>query len=213
MKVMKSCILVLTLLMALPLVAQTLGDKINDLQNQLNAATDKRPGFESREKALDAKKDDIIFVYNAYKKQSAILQQSFDEWQQKANAHNATQCTEQCDQNGHCDGSCGWYTAEKTRLEGEYGQLKTNAGLLNEIQARVSSDTEQWTADAKALIAEAGENEALIAQLQQQLADLRAQQVDCLKSIPKECDNPYTTALVTKCERMHAACGRMFDGN
>lgn len=224
MKVMKSCILALTLLMALPLVAQTLGDQINALKTQLNAAIDKRSELGTQEKALEQKKSDIEFAWAAAQKQEGILKDEITDFTMKANdytaavqRHNANQCTEQCT-NGRCDGSCGWYTAEKSQLDqrqsalqSEQAQLQTNAGLIDQIKQNVYNDTQTWTVQAKQLLADYNDNEAAIGRLQDQLTQLMAQYNACRGSIPSDC--AVSPLLDDKCEKMHAVCGKLFDGN
>jgi DNA repair ATPase RecN len=125
--------------------------------------------------------------------------------------HNANVCTESCS-NGHCDGSCGWYNKEKAALDSEKAQLEENRNLLNQIRDKASSDTLQWTGKAKALLSKIDENDARIEDLQNKLADLRKRYDTCRGSIPANCAvNPHV--LDDKCERMHAACGKLFDGN
>jgi Tfp pilus assembly protein PilO len=80
----------------------------------------------------------------------------------------------------------------------------------------VSAQTLQWTADVKQFKADWDDNEAQITVLQNTLARLKQIKVSvdsCMRSIPAECDAPNTPLLVTKCEKMHADCGRLFDGN
>src|SRR5208282_3436643 len=144
--------------------------------------------------------------------------------QRDIDRHNRDRCTEQC-VNGSCDGSCRWYTAEKEALEtrqskllAERHQLQANAGLLDQIRQNVIRDTQAWAAQAKQLIADNTDNEALIQKLQGDLAPLKRQYNGCWGSIPQDCDRPDARGpdgkplLNGKCEHMHQLCGRLFDG-
>jgi septal ring factor EnvC (AmiA/AmiB activator) len=215
----------LTLAFCPPLYAQqTIGDQIRDLQKQLGNGFAKRTEFQSQTKILAQKKDDILFAFDAWKKQSGIFEQDandlnmrMDALDAKVEQHNAHQCTEQC-VNGHCDGSCAGYTAEKQKLDDQQGalraeqaQLGKTANLLDQIRAQGNTDTEAWATKAKQLIADNADNEANIEHFQAQLVDLRKQYDSCRGSIPADCQ--VRNVLNDKCERMHAACGKLFDGN
>ena len=152
--------------------------------------------------------------------------------------HNNTSCTEKCDQNGNnCDGTCAWYTAEKNaleqrqatlkaqvapilaqkaELEQEGDTLKKSSDDLDQIIDTVQAQTLKWTADVKQFKADWDDNEAQITVLQNTIT--RLQQIkkaldDCTRSIPAECEAPNTPYWVGQCATMHAACGRIFDGN
>ena len=151
--------------------------------------------------------------------------------------HNNTSCTEKCTQGGGCDGTCAWYEnerraleqrqatlkaqvapilAQKKELDQEGDTLKASATDLDTIMDTVSAQTLQWTADVKQFKATWDDNEAQITVLQNtlvRLKQIKASVDSCMRSIPAECDAPNTPLLVTKCEKMHADCGRLFDGN
>jgi len=152
--------------------------------------------------------------------------------------HNNTSCTEKCDEHGaNCDGTCAWYEnerrtleqrqatlkaqvapilAQKTELEKQGDTLHASAADLDQIIDTVGAQTLKWTADVKQFKADWDDNEAEITSLQNIIARLRQVKTavdSCMRSIPTECDAPNTPLLVTKCEKMHADCGRLFDGN
>lgn len=244
--------------------SKSVDDMLNASEQELQQKLQLRDDLTQKAKALEQKKDDIMFAYNAYKKQEGVIQQEFDDFKQKRDAlnaqyapldaqanqykaavaaHNAHVCTEKCDQNGHCDGSCAWYTAEKQRLDAQKAnlesayapldaqnaqlnsegqQLKTNADLLDQLRQNVSNDTLKWTSDVKQWQSAWADNQQQIALLQKNIAQLKAikKRVDsCMQAIPPECDNPNALGpdgkplLNGKCERMKAQCGAMFDGN
>jgi chromosome segregation ATPase len=256
---MKHVLAVFALLFCGCLAFASTADDINQIQNQINTDVAKRADMVTRSNAQDKKADDIKFVWNAYTKAKTqydsdvtnfnnksnevkrgfeLLEPSIENYKERVNAHNARQCVEQCT-NGSCDGSCGWYTAEKNQLDNNLQQLKqAEAPLdaaanqlqsdksyldqtyekLNTIYQGVQSGIAQWKADELALKAEWEANEAEIAKLQAMLAQLQGENMDCFAKIPPACQNPEIgpdgkPILDQNCERMHAACGRMFDGN
>jgi len=238
--------------------ADSIDDQINAAQQSLNDKLGKRETMMKQWPSFEQRKSDIEFAYAAYQKQAPIVKQEIAEWNQKQDAcaaqfaayvpalnqleadgtrHNNTSCTEQCDQNGHCDGTCAWYEAEKRELEQRQATLKAqvapvlaqkaeldkegdtlqqSAKDLDTIMDTVSQQTQQWTTDVKQFKADWDDNEAQIDMLTKTIArlkEIKAQYDGCMASIPAECDNPATNDLVTKCEVMHARCGHMFDGN
>jgi peptidoglycan hydrolase CwlO-like protein len=247
------------------LVVFTTAARADDLQDQINAATQslnehvaKRDTLMGEGKALVTRKDNNDFAYSALVKQAPIVSQEIDQigahqkaidskydalkeqvadLQAAGNKHNSISCTEKCTQGGGCDGSCAWYTAEKNQLESRQAQLNTeiesvnseNANLdtqrqtvkqsaqdLVEIQTKCESEAAAIQAAAQQLTAEWDENERQIqvyANTIKRLQQIKDANDSCMRSIPSECDSPNTPALVTKCEQMHASCGKMFDGN
>jgi chromosome segregation ATPase len=203
--------------------------KKSDIEFAYAALVKQAPIVKQEAEEIGAKQRNIDAQYDSLK--SAVAQLQAD-----GARHNANSCTEKCTQNS-CDGSCAWYNNEKAALEQRQANLnqqiqsvnaanqendnqrqtvKKSAEDLQVIQDKVSADTLQWTADVKQFKADWEDNEAQITVLQNTLARLKQikTQVDgCMRSIPTECDNPATTELVTRCEKMHAACGKMFDGN
>jgi chromosome segregation ATPase len=249
---------ILALLCSCFAFADSLDDQINAAQSSLNDHIQKRQDLTQQWPKFEQRKSDIEFAYAAYQKQAPVVQQEAEQIGQKQSVidsrynalkplveqlqadgarHNANSCTEKCDQNGRCDGSCAWYNNEKAALEQRQANLnaqiadvnaanqendnerqtvKKSADDLDQIMDTVGKQTLQWTADVKQFKADWDDNEAQITVLQNTLARLKEikGQVDgCMRSIPAECDAPNTPLLVTKCEKMHADCGRMFDGN
>ncbi len=253
-------LLLCTILFAVGLFAQTTGDQINALQQQIDARVAKRADFKAASDAQDAKASDIKFVYEAWQKQSAkydqdlaaynakytevargyqLLEPAAENYKQRVSQHNANQCTEKC-VNGSCDGSCAWYNSEKaqldankaqleqayaplearaSQLQNDKGYLDQTADKLNTIQQGVRTSVATWKEAEERLKSAFLDNEAEITRLQDMIARLRGSYNNCILNIPKECDKPNATLpngdplLNGKCEEMHAACGRMFDGN
>lgn len=238
--------------------ADSIDDQINAAQSSLNDHLGKRETMTKQWPTFEQRKSDIEFAYAAYVKQAPIVKQEADEINQKqapidakyndlkplveqlqadGARHNSNHCTEQCDQNGHCDGSCAWYENEKAALEQRQANLngqinavnaenkeldnqrqtvKKSADDLDQIMDTVSAQTLQWTADVKQFKSDWEDNEGQITLLTNTIArlkEIKSQYDGCMASIPAECDNPATSDLVTKCEVMHARCGHMFDGN
>jgi hypothetical protein len=175
--------------------------------------------------AYDAKNADVAH-------RMAVIQPSLDNWTQRLNYHNANKCTEHCTQGGGCDGSCAGYERERVQLEQNQAALKEamapitalanevdaqhdhlviTSGQLAEIQAGLQKDVPAYKAAEAALKADWDANEAAIARLQAQLAKYKGENDACFAKIPPACQvNPL---LDDQCEKMHAACGKMFDGN
>ena len=248
---MKRILAALLFAIMIPMMGRA-DDKIHEIQKELNAHFAKRADFDATEKTLTAKASDITFAYDAWVKQSAVQQQevgtlsgkvkelgrqndllkpALDNFDQRVNAHNAHKCTEKCS-NGHCDGSCAWYTAEKAQLDADMAQLQAayapldrqtaelqneqtqlnkNGDLLDQIRKNVHTDAANWNEAEAQLKASRDANEAEITRLQVKLAKLRGENSDCFSKIPSACQmNPL---LDDQCEEMHAACGKSFDGN
>jgi len=251
-------ILTVACLMTLAAHADTIDDQINAAQSSLNDHLAKREALTNQWPAFEQKKSDIEFAYAAYQKQAPIVKQEIAAWTQKEDScaaqfaayvpalnqleadgtrHNNTSCTEKCDQNGSCDGTCAWYEAErqaleqrqatlkaqvapilaqKAELEKEGDTLQQSAKDLDTIMDNVSAQTLQWTADVKQFKADWDDNEAQIQVLQNTLARLKQIKTavdSCTRSIPAECEAPNTPYWVGQCAKMHADCGRIFDGN
>lgn len=228
-----SCIAVL-LLIATVGFGQSIKDQLAGLQAEAAPLLTKREANKATLADLNKTKDDIDFGYatltkyvdkyktdrsaydidlGAYTPQAAALNSALD-------AHNANQCKG--------DG-CGWYDAEANQLNARRAQLQpvkdsldsrkqfldTTLGQLRELQSVMQAKYEKYTADAKAYNAQNDENEAKIQILAQRwqdlLAKLKGNNDECFAKIPPACQvNPL---LDDKCEQMHAACGKMFDGN
>src|SRR5271157_2222131 len=124
--------------------ADSIDDQINAAQQSLNSHLQTRETLTKQWPTFEQRKSDIEFAWAAYQKQAPIVKQEIDQIDQKqtvinsryqelepikdqlvadGNRHNSQSCTEQCDQNGHCDGSCAWYQNEKAALEQRQAQL------------------------------------------------------------------------------------------
>lgn len=164
--------------------------------------------------------------------QFEVLKPSLDNFSERMRTHNANQCVEKCTQGGGCDGSCGWYERERVQLDENQAQLKSayapldaqaaqlttdkgyldqTAGKLDQIAEGLQKDIPAWKQAEADLKTEWDANEAEIARLQAMLSKLKGENDACFAKIPPACQmNPL---LDDKCEQMHAACGKMFDGN
>jgi chromosome segregation ATPase len=176
--------------------------------------------------------------YDAYQAKYTEVQRGYEllapaaeNYSQRVDAHNAHQCVEKCTGNS-CDGSCAWYEQEKAQLDSNkaqlqaayapldaqgrdlkqtYDYLSTTASQLAEIKSKALADIEAWKTTATALKAEWDANEEAIQRLEGELAKLKGENDACFSKIPPACQvNPL---LDDKCEQMHAACGKLFDGN
>lgn len=205
--------------------------KADDIKFVYDAYTKAKTQYDSDITAFNSKYEEVKRGYE-------LLEPSIENYKQRVNAHNSRQCTEQCT-NGSCDGSCGWYTAEKNqldankaqleqaeaplqaavgRLENDKSYLDQTADKLSTIYSGLQSKVAAWKAAEQGLKAEWFANEAEIATLLATLAQLQGENMDCYSKIPEKCQNPAVgpdgkPILDQNCERMHAACGRMFDGN
>ena len=210
----RTLIIVLLLLTASIAWGQTIGDQINDLTKQLQDAQAASESNGAKIKKQAAKLDDIKFAAEAYKKQSARLQNDINDLNMRIQQHNNNRCTETCDQNGgNCTHNCGAYNAESASLNNEAASLQQQGQQLDQIQQTVTQQSQEWVAETKELLVENDRLTALIANIQSRLADLRGQYDQCRGSIPVTCDAPNDPILNEKCEKMHASCGRLFDGN
>lgn len=198
--------------------------KADDIKFVYNAYTKAKAQYDSSLQTYTTNVEEV-------KRGFDLLAPSLENYNQRVNQHNANQCTETCT-NGRCDGSCAWYNAEKNQLGNNKQQIENVAAplrqraaqlendknyldqtydKLNTIYQGVQSDVAAWTAKEQQLKADWLANEAEISTLLADLARLKGENNDCLAKIPPACQiNPL---LDDKCEQMHAACGRMFDGN
>ena len=251
-------LILLPFLLPIHVQADSLDAAIKASEQELQQKLQTRNELQQQWKAADQKKSDILFSVDAYKKQKGVVEQEMDGIMQRKNAldasytalgadydalnakvqqHNAHQCTETCDQNGRCDGSCGWYNSEKAQLDSEGAaldarrasldsqrgklqadaqQVETNAKLIDQLRQSISDQTVAWVGHVKQLKAAWDENEAQIKQLQNKLGKLSAikgKVNTCMRAIPPECDSPYSGNLNGNCEVMKARCSAIFDGN
>lgn len=251
-------LILLPFLLPIHVQADNLDAAIKASEQELQQKLQTRNELQQQWKAADQKKSDILFSVDAYNKQKGVVEQEMDGIMQRKNAldasytalgadydalkakvreHNAHQCTETCDQNGQCDGSCGWYNTEKAQLDSEGAaldarrssldsqrekfqadaqQVETNAKLIDQLRQSISDQTVAWVRRVKQLRTAWDENEAQIKQLQNRLGKLIAikGKVDtCVRAIPPACDSPYTQTLNGNCEEMKAHCSAIFDGN
>lgn len=251
-------LILLPFLLPIHVQADSLDAVIKASEQELQQKLQTRNELQQQWKAADQKKSDILFSVDAYKKQKGVIQQEMEDIMQRKNAldarytalaadydalnakvqeHNAHQCTETCDQNGRCDGSCNWYNAEKAQLDSEGAaldarrssldsqrgtlqndaqQVETNSKLIDQLRQSISDQTVAWVGRVKHLRSAWDENEAQIKQLQNKLGKLSAikEKVDtCVRAIPPECDSPYSRTLNGNCEVMKAQCSAIFDGN
>jgi peptidoglycan hydrolase CwlO-like protein len=196
----------------------TPGGRIKDVKTKLKAAQQQDADYAAQFKNLESRLDDIKFAADAYKKQNDRWKQDADNLNVQIRYHNDHMCTEKC-VNGKCDGTCQWYRDEAERENSGGAQLKQQADLLEQIRNNVLRDTQDYAERVKALAEKSDENTALIDRLKAQLLDLLGRYDQCRGSIPANCDAPNAVGpdgkpvLKAACERMHAKCGRMFDGN
>jgi len=196
----------------------TLGDQINSVKAKLKAAEQQDADYAAQFKNIETRVEDIKFAADAYKKQNDRWKQDCDNLNTRIKDHNDHACTEKC-ANGKCDGSCRWYEDEAARENSEGAQLKQQATLLEQIRTNVLRDTQDYAERFKALTQKKDENVAQIDHLKAQLTDLLGRYDQCRGSIPAKCDSPDAVSADGKpllkgaCEKMHAKCGRMFDGN
>ncbi len=167
-------------------------------------------------------------------RQQELLQPSIDNYQQRKAAHNANRCTEV-----QGSGTCNWYNAEADSIDAQRGQIQqaqaqvaaqqnalepqrqalaTTLNQLTEIWNNNQANITKWKADMTQLKADYDAAVAREKEIQSQLAVLYGDVNGCLKQIPAACQNPAIgpdgkPILDQNCEQMHAACGKMFDGN
>jgi len=167
-------------------------------------------------------------------RQQNMLNVSGENYKQRLAQHNANRCTEVTG-----SGTCNWYNAEANQLDANKAQIqqaqapidRANAQLdaqrqnlaqtkakLDTIWNQGQADADKYEAAMKQLRADYQANRAKELDLQRQLAILKGDQAACFKAIPPACQNPAVgpdgkPILDQNCERMHAACGKMFDGN
>ena len=209
---------------ALVTVSSTQDKKADDIKFVYDAYTKTKAKYDQDLTAYNTKAAEVMRGYQ-------LLQPSVENYSQRVQSHNAHQCTETC-RNGSCDGSCAWYTNERIQLDAnkaqlqqaaapldaQASQLQTDKGYLDQtfeklnlIQQGVKSDVAAWKAAQEKLKADWLANEAEIAALQATLAKVKGENDACLAKIPPACQ--ISPLLDDQCEKMHAACGRMFDGN
>lgn len=199
--------------------------KAEDIKFVYDAWVKQSASYKEQLDTFNTKNADVVHQYN-------VLKPSLDNFTERMKAHNTTQCVEKCTQGGGCDGTCGWYERERIQLEQNQAQLKEAyapldaqaeqlestkkfldefAGKLDIIGDGLSKDIPAWKQAEADIKTDWEANEAEIARLQALLAKLKGENDTCFAKIPPACQmNPL---LDDKCEQMHAACGKMFDGN
>lgn len=191
---------------------------IKAVQAQIDADVAKRADFGKRVAALEQRQAELKSASEAWERQSAeldkevaaykakfdsitqgykLLDPMLNSYNQRVAAHNAHQCTEKC-VNGSCDGSCAWYTAEKTQLDADKQSLeqayapldKQKAELtaalkpeldrliktgesLDQTRSNLDADIATWKDALAKLKAEYNANEAEISKLQARLSELK----------------------------------------
>jgi chromosome segregation ATPase len=249
----------LLVLLSAPLFAQSKAAQIADLQNQINQIDQSFTPMMQHLTEMKTKADNIQFGIDAYDKakkqyeadcavhdqrqdevtrQFALLKPSIDNYSQRVDQHNARSCTEQCT-NGHCDGSCAWYTAEKNQLDAnkaqlveafnrvnaqqiplttEYNDLMQTKAKLQTIYDQNQANVAAWQREMGQIKADYEAAAAKRADLERQLAALYGDVNTCIKAIPPACQSPAIgpdgkPILDQNCENMKAACSKMFDGS
>jgi chromosome segregation ATPase len=184
-------------------------------------AADIKDGFATLDKyskKYDSDKTAYDLDLAAYAPAAAQLNSALD-------SHNANRCTAPADN----PGVCASYNAEADNLNARRAQLQptkdkldrdkqfldTTLGQLRELQSVMQEKYAKFNADAKEYDAQNNENEAKIKALADRwnalIGKLKGNNDACFAQIPPACQvNPI---LDDKCEKMHAACGAMFDGN
>jgi len=184
-------------------------------------AADIKDGFATLDKYTAKYQSDKT----AYDLNLAAYSTAAGELNSALDSHNANRCTAPSDN----PGVCAAYNAEADRLNARRAQLQptkdsldqtkafldTTVGQLRELQSVMQAKYEKFAADAKAYDAQNNENEAKIKALADRwnalMGKLKGNNDACFAQIPPACQvNPL---LDDKCEKMHAACGAMFDGN
>lgn len=176
---------------------------------------------------FNAKRDEV-------NRQQQLLGPSVENYKQRLAAHNSRQCTEY-----NHDGSCNWYNNEANSIDAQRNQiaqaqaeidaqqapldqqaanLEQTKGKLDTIYDLNVQNIAKWKADMAQLKADYQANLAQEKAIQAKLAELYGSVDVCLKQIPAACQNPAIgpdgkPILDQNCERMHAACGKLFDGN
>ncbi len=171
---------------------------------------------------------------NEVNRQQQLLQPSVDNYKQRVAAHNAHQCTEV-----RGSGTCNWYNNEANQLDANKAQIRqaqaqidqqqnalepqrqslsTTLNQLKQIWDNNQTNIAKWKEDVGQLKSQYEAAAAKEAELKRQLAILQGDNAACLKTIPAACEKPAIgpdgkPILDQNCERMKAACSRMFDGN
>jgi chromosome segregation ATPase len=185
------------------------------------------------EQALELRMQPFEQQKQALDRRYKLLEPALENYNDRVTSHNSHVCTEQCT-NGACDGSCGWYRQEKAMLDHNEAELEKAYKPLDEQRDALATSAAPFLKQAqelddrkKRLQAQYADYKATedqiksdwlviqtrIQDLQRQIAVLKGDTDTCLKAIPAYCDAPDTPDLVTKCENMHAQCGKVFDAN
>jgi chromosome segregation ATPase len=206
-------------------------DSLTEKKDEIKFAVDAYTKYNDKYK-VDV--DDFNNKQNAVNRQQELLNPSIQNYQQRLAAHNSHQCVEY-----NHDGSCSGYNAEANQLDANKAQLaqvqaqidaaqaplNQQKGYLDQTKAKLDTiwqnnqdNITKWKADMTQLKADYDANLAREKAIQAQLAALYGSVNSCLQEIPAACQQPAIgpdgkPILEQNCERMHAACSAMFDGN
>ncbi len=189
-------------------------------------------------KKYNAKYSDDVNSFNNQQdevnRQQDMLNTSVVNYKQRLAQHNANKCVQVAG-----SGTCNWYNNEADQLNANQAQIaqaqtvldQSNRSLDTQRQSLVTTKSQldtiwnqgkanddKYVAAMDQLKADYRASRAKELELQRQLAILKGDRAACFKAIPPACQNPAVgpdgkPILDQDCERMHAACGKMFDGN
>jgi chromosome segregation ATPase len=213
---MKSNWLLLPLLLVTTFsVAQTIGDKVNAVTNELDKALTKRIELQAANKPVDAMEEDIDSGVLVFKKYRDSHEAQVDNLNQRATAlntqveqHNSNRCVAPSDNPGACaayNAEAAHLTEQMASLTNEDASLQKTAELIEQLKQTLTEKTMKWAAAKQQNISDTNENEANITRLRKTLTELRHQYEDCRDALKDKRDGAL--------ENSHAVCGAMFDGN
>ncbi len=229
-----SILVSLMLLLATVGFAQSIKDQLAGLTAQAAPLLAQREANKATLKTLDQTLSDINFGFDTLTKYVAKYKTDKDAYDVDLGGYTPAAAALNTALDSHnanrCQGNgCGWYDQEAANLNARRDQLQvqknsldqrkqfldTTLGQLRELKGVMDAKYDKYQADANAFNAQNKANEeklqGLITQWNALVAKLRGNNDACFAKIPPACQvNPL---LDDKCEQMHAACGRMFDGN
>lgn len=201
-------------LILIPMIANadTIGDQLNHVKQQLNTDYEKRTGYVQARSILKSQLDSINFAVDAYKKHKDTiflemnnLNVEIAETNHEAEVHNGHRCTFTLDN----PGNCAEYDAETKRIEKAHAAarrkeqpIEVEKNQLDTIRQSITSDTEAWDLAIKKNDADYNDNEKEIGILKMTLERLKHRYDDCIQSQQKH-----------RFKKTHEACGELFDGN
>lgn len=174
-----------------PIKAETPGDRISSVAQQLSEIDSTWNALAATDKKLKQTEDDINFGLAAFRKQSASYSAQEKELEQKAarvtadlRAHDARSVDRKC-------ASCVTaYNQEADNIDtrsaavrSEANQLKNTRSLLEELRQTLTDKTVKWAAEKKENNARMQETAARHAQLYAQLQVLKASYEDCQRQL------------------------------